>query len=313
MKINVFVFLIFVSKGLFAQDDLLSVLNANTSKPKTKVVATFKSTRVINGHSIETIAKKHLDFRISHRFGTLNSGTYEFFGLDQASMRMSLEYGITDNLMVGVGRSSIQKTYDYFAKYKLLKQTLDGMPFSLSIMGSAAANTLKSSSVGSTLSPTFYSNVERLTYVAQILLARKFNENLSLQISPTFIHRNKVFKINPTDVSEIFEPNDILAIGVGGRYKISKRTSLNAEYFYRLPIANALNALNPTYQNALSIGFDIETGGHVFQLHFTNALGMIEKQFIAESTDSWKNGAVRFGFNLSRTFSFDGNKSKKKW
>ncbi len=313
MKIRLFLLFIIASFQVYAQEDLLSVLNANSKKSKPQIVATFKSTRVINGQSVENIAKKHLDFRIAHRFGPLNSGTYEFFGLDQAAMRMSLEYGLTDDLMVGVGRSSIQKTYDYFAKYKLLKQTKGGMPFTLALMGSVAANSLKSSTIGSTISPTYYSNVERLNYVAQILLARKFNENLSLQISPTFIHRNKVFKINPNDNSELFEPNDIFAIGVGGRYKISKRTSFNAEYFYRLPSIDASKALNPAYQNALSIGFDIETGGHVFQLHFTNALGMIEKQFIAESTDSWKNGGVRFGFNISRTFSFDGTQSKRKW
>jgi len=276
--------------------DLLDELDKTIKPKKTYSTATFKSTRVINGHSIETISKNHLDFRISHRFGQLNDGAYNFFGLDQATMRMGLEYGLTDMLMVGIGRSTSQKTFDYFAKYKILRQSKEGSPISVTAFASVDAISLSTSPQF-----RFYSNLERLTYTGQLLIARKFGERLSLQLSPTFIHRNKV----ELDT----EPNDIMAVGIGGRLKISKRTSLNAEYFYRLPMSlEAGIATNPNYYNSLSVGFDIETGGHVFQLHFTNSLGMVERQFIAQTEGNWAKGDVHYGFNISRTFSFDKKK-----
>lgn len=276
--------------------DLLDELDKTVKPTKSYSTATFKSTRVINGHSIETISKNHLDFRISHRFGRLNDGAYNFYGLDQATMRMGLEYGLTDKLMVGIGRSTSQKTFDYFAKYKVLRQAKGGSPISITAFGSVDAISLSTS-------PQFRfdDNLDRLTYTGQLLIARKFGERLSLQLTPTFIHRNKV----ESDT----EPNDIMAVGIGGRVKISKRTSLNAEYFYRLPMSlEAGISTNPTYYNSLSLGFDIETGGHVFQLHFTNSLGMVERQFIAQTEGNWAKGDVHYGFNISRTFSFDKKK-----
>ncbi|WP_337042239.1 DUF5777 family beta-barrel protein [Emticicia sp. 17c] len=293
-KIICFAFLVSIQLTAVAQS-LLDELDKTVKPKKTYSTATFKSTRIINGHSVETIAKNHLDFRISHRFGMLNEGAYNFFGLDAATMRMGLEYGITDKLMIGVGRSTSQKTFDYFAKYKLLRQSSGpgGMPVSITALAAADAITLSSSP-----QLTFYSNVERFTYVGQLLIARKFNERLSLQISPTYIHSNRV------EASSV--PNDVVAIGIGGRIKISKRTSFNAEYFYRVPLNLPTgNIQNSPYYNSLSLGFDIETGGHVFQLHFTNSLGMIERQFITQTEGQWLKGDIHYGFNISRTFSFD--------
>ncbi|GAB3521652.1 DUF5777 family beta-barrel protein [Emticicia fontis] len=278
-----------------AGQDLLSELDKTVKPKKNYSMATFKSTRIINGHSVETVAKNHLDLRISHRFGMLNEGAYNFFGLDAATMRLGLEYGLTDDLMIGIGRSTSQKTFDYFAKYKLLKQSSGpgGMPISITVLASADAISLSTSP-----QLTFYSNSERFTYVGQLLVARKFNERLSLQISPTYLHSNRV------EASSV--PNDVVAIGIGGRVKISKRTSFNAEYFYRLPLNfQSGNIQNSPYYNSLSLGFDIETGGHVFQLHFTNSLGMIERQFITLTDGQWSKGDIHYGFNLSRTFSFD--------
>jgi hypothetical protein len=315
MKKTFLFLLFFATITVNAQDDPLDILNKNTKPSTTIATATFKSTRIINGQSVETIAKKHLDFRIAHRFGALNTGAYNYFGLDQATMRMSFEYGLTNDLMLGVGRSSTQKTFDYFGKYKLLKQSSGAktMPVSVTLFASLAAVSLSSNSENSASSPSYANNVERWTYCSQILIARKITDALSLQISPTYLHRNKVFRINSSDASEVLEPNDIFAVGFGGRYKINKRTSINAEYFYRLPSFNSQYELNANYHNSLSVGVDIETGGHVFQLHFTNSLGMIEKQFIAENTETWTNGGIHWGFNLSRTFSFDKETKKKKW
>lgn len=276
-----------------AQDDLMGELDKNTKPKVSYATATFKSTRVINGHSIESMAAKHLDFRISHRFGAINSGYKELFGLDQSKVRFSLEYGITDDLMVGVGRSSYQKTYDYFIKYKLLKQSSGArnMPVSVSLFVSDATNTLDSSP-----SLTFYNNLERQSYCSQILIARKFNDNISFQISPTVLHRNKT--------EEADDPNTLVAIGLGGRAKISKRTSINAEYWLTPQTRNSI------YTNCFSVGFDIETGGHVFQLHFTNSRGMVENQFIGQTTGKWGSGDIFYGFNISRTFSFDHTTKK---
>ncbi len=277
----------------WAQDDLFGELDKDTKPVTNYATATFKSTRVINGHSVENMAAKHMDFRISHRFGALNSGFGELWGLDQAKARIAFEYGITDNFMVGVGRSGYQKTYDYFAKYKLLRQSSGerNMPVSVSVFGSVATITM----------PTgpdfrFNDNLQRQSYCGQLLIARKLNDKISVQISPTILHRNKVELTN--------DPNTLVSIGLGGRAKISKRTTLNVEYWLNPQNRNSI------YTNCLSVGFDIETGGHVFQLHFTNSRSMVESQFIGQTTGQWSKGDIFYGFNLSRTFSFDG-KSKK--
>lgn len=278
----------------YAQEDLMDMLESTEKKETTYTKYTFKSTRIINGHSIETVAKKHLDFRISHRFGRVNSGAYNLWGLDQASMKLFFDYGLTDRLMAGVGRATTGKTYDGYAKYKLLRQSsgVRTMPVTVVVVGGTSVNTMKP--IDET-QPTLF--VDRLTYFGQLLIARKFNERLSVQISPTVLHRNLT--------NTPYETNLVAAMGVGGRFKISKRTSLNAEYFYVLP-----NQIDPKFKNTLSVGVDIETGGHVFQLHFTNSLGMVERQFLTETTGAWGNGDIHYGFNMSRTFSFDKKAQK---
>ena len=280
-----------------AQDDLMKMLDGEKNAP-IYTTATFKSTRIINGQSIETIAKKHLDFRISHRFGAVNSGFDNLWGLDESRIRIGFEYGITDRLMVGVGRSSYQKTYDYFVKYKLLRQSNQRWhPVTITAFAGAYTNTLPTSP-----SMPFYNNLERQTYAGQLLIARKMSEKFSLQISPTFIHRNKT----ETAIDE----NDVYALGIGGRFKLSKRVSFNADYFYTLKQLGTAYIRDPTYKDCLSVGFDIETGGHVFQLHFSNSRGMIENQFIAATPGTWSNGDIFYGFNISRVFSFDKKEKK---
>jgi Membrane bound beta barrel domain (DUF5777) len=284
-----FTFLFFlVPLGIFAQDDLMNLLNKDAPKEINYTTATFKSTRIMNGHSIERMPEGQLDVRISHRFGTLNSGAYNFFGLDQSNIHLGLEYGITNWLMVGVGRSEFEKTYDGFAKFSILRQStgLKEMPVSVSVVTSIALKTIKFPDQTRT---NYFTS--RLAYVAQVLVARKISEGFSLQLTPSYIHRNLV-------ATEL-DPNDILALGAGARLKLTKRVSLNGEYFY---IANPKTYMNPQIYNPLSLGFDIETGGHVFQLFFTNSLGMTEKQFIGATTGQWKKGDIHFGFNISRVF-----------
>jgi len=250
--------------------------------------ATFKSTRIINGHSIERVPSGQLDVRISHRFGEVNGGIYNFFGLDEANTHLGLEYGITNWMMVGIGRGTYEKTYDGFLKFSLLRQSKGkkNMPVSLSYLATTAVNTLKWEGSGSL---NFW---DRVSYVHQVLIARKFNERLSVELNPTYVHRNMV--------NTEMDPNDLFAAGVGMRFKLTKRFSLNAEYYYVIPPVHDYRS-EKTY-DPLSIGVDIETGGHVFQLFFTNSLPIIEKGFIGETAGNWLDGGIRFGFNISRVF-----------
>jgi len=294
-------------KGAVAQDDLLSLLDAEQSKEPTYTIATFKASRLINGQTIETISKNHLNFWISHRFGAVNSGFIaNFFGLDEAKIRLGLEYGLTDRWLVGAGRSSLEKTYDLYTKYKVLRQS-NTVPVTVTAMAGWGINTMPSGYIMESGSPMkFNNNIERYSYWSQVLVARKFTEKLSLQLMPTLIHVNKV---EDPSIS-----NQVYALGAGGRYKLSQRVTLSAEYYYTLREleededddgGGGTGGIPYPYRNALSFGVDIETGGHVFQFHLTNARGMVEKQFIGQNVGAWDKGDIFYGFNIARTFSLD--------
>jgi hypothetical protein len=271
---------------LNAQESLLDLL-PDEEPTIDYATAGFKTTRIINGHSFEMNSEGVLDFKISHRFGRINGGAYELFGLDAASIRIGLDYGVTPWLNVGVGRSSVGKMYDGFMKLKFLRQQTGkrNIPISMLWVSDLAVSSLRNTN--SDLDP--YLNSHRLFYTHQLIVGRKFTEGFSLQFMPSLVHRNLVLTRE--------ESNDVIVFGVGGRLKLSKRVALNVEYYYALP-----NQLDPRYTNSLSIGFDIETGGHVFQLHFTNSTGMVENAFMTETTGDWLNGDIHFGFNVSRVF-----------
>lgn len=272
--------------SLFAQDDLMNILEKNVPEKAAYPVNTFFSTRILDGHSVELMPAGQLDVRISHRFGTLNQGAYNFFGIDQIyNVRFGLEYGFLDRFMAGIGRSLYDKTYDAFAKFTILRQTKGdaSQPLSLSAFTSFAVRSLDYG-----VQVPFST---RTAFVAQVLAARRLNPKLSLQITPTFVHHNLL----ATEVSS----HNLVAIGAGGKINLTKRISFNAEYFYQVNPAAYQN--QKTY-NPLTLGFDIYTGGHVFQLMLTNSVGMIEKGFIAETTDRWNKGGIHFGFNISRVF-----------
>ena len=271
---------------LIAQDDLLDMLEDMEEEKREFTIATFKTTRVVNGASIEMPATGVMQLNISHRFGELNGGFYDLFGLDQANMRIDMEYGITPWLAVGVGRSNIFKTYDGSLKLKLLRQSTGKvrMPLSVAYAGGMTVNTLRWADPDRV---NYFTS--RLNYYHQLLIARKFGDRISLQISPTLIHRNLV--------ATTAEDNDVYAVGIGGRFKVSGSVTLNAEYFYLLPSHTADN-----FENCLSLGIDIETGGHVFQLIFSNSVAMTPNYFVAETRNNWQTGGIHFGFNLSRVF-----------
>jgi hypothetical protein len=274
--------------GLHAQDStLLGKLNDSLSAHagKTYVTGTFKATHIVNMQTVESAAAGNLNFVIQHRFGQLNSGSYNFFGLDNATLRLGLDYGLTDDLDIGIGRTSYLKTFDGYLKYKLLRQT-EGrqMPVSVSVLGTVTDYT--QDIVGKD-----YLNMKyRTAYSAQLLIARKLSRSLSFQIAPTYLHYNLV----PT----VSDKNDIFAVGFAGRMKITNRMSIDAEYNL-LPSGQVVST--PT-RNSFSLGWDIETGGHVFQLVFSNSQSMLETQYITGTTGSWGKGDIYFGFNISRNF-----------
>jgi len=286
-KISLLTILFYVvSSAVSAQDnDLLQLVNDN--KPKKEYIDySFKSTRVIMSQSMELLKPGTMDFRILHRFGNINGGGYELFGLDHATMRMGFDFGISRNFMLGIGRSTNKKEFDGFLKYRLIHQSTGSHSFPLSLVV-VAGSTLQTLKWNDPTKKYYFS--DRLGYYYQAIIGRKFTDGISLQVSPTILHQNLVPAIS--------DPNDLYALGVGGRFKLSKRISFNFDYYYRFNPDKQGETLNP-----LSIGFDIETGGHVFQMHFSNAIGMNERIFLSETTNDWGNGDIQFGFNLSRTF-----------
>lgn len=287
-------------------DDLLKLLGEEETGP-VYTNAAFKTTRVINGHSLENTAHGVLDFKIGHRFGPANGGAREAYGLDGATVRLGLDYGVTDRLMIGIGRSSFQKTIDGFVKYKFLRQCDEGcgMPVTLAVVGASSVTTLQADQV-----PWFAPGrqdffTHRLSYAWTLIVGRKFSESISFQLNPGVVHRNLVELES--------EENDLYHLSGAGRVKLSKRVAFNAEYFH------VLRDDQTDFRNSLSIGFDIETGGHVFQLHFTNSAGMFERAYITETTGDWarsfddpsRGAGFQFGFNISRVFTVHEPKKKE--
>lgn len=247
--------------------------------------AVFKSVQLINAHTTKIPGKGELVFLISHRFGPLSSGFSDLWGLDLATIRLGLEYGLSETTSIGIGRSTYKSNWDFFAKQLLLRQS-DGnksIPLTLGLLASMNISSDKWPDDGRK-----YLFAHRMNYSFQILASRKFNQSISLQLMPTYIHYNLVK--TPDD------SNDLFALGAGGRFKITKWMVLTGEYHY------LFNKNDSGIHNPLSFGAEIETGGHVFQLFFTNATGIFESAYIAETTGSWLKGDIRFGFNISRTF-----------
>ena len=250
----------------------------------------FRDTRVVNGHSTEVLPKGMMKFIISHRFGAISSGVQQLWGLDNSTIRIGLDYALTDNIDVGFGRSSLQKHYDFYLKYRILQQRKEGgSPVSLVYYTNAAVRTIQ------TPQTEDLSLIDNLTYVHQLLLARKFNEFISFQIMPTYVHRNYVLDLESN--------NDIYSLGTASRIQISKVLAFNLEYYFNLP-----DQLASQYQSSAGLGIELETKGHIFQLNFTNSLGMIAPLYIAETTGLIENGDIHFGFNITRDFKVGARK-----
>ena len=283
MKKLTLLLLIFMPALLWAQDDDL-MAEIDTSIANDYKSAAFKGLKIVNFESTKMVSKKELYFVVSHRFGSLETGFKDFFGLDQAVTRLNVIYGVSDAINIGVSRSSFQKIYETSLKIRLLREKEGGAPVTIVSSSNLLINTALDKDI---LPGLEFEN--RLGYTTQLLISKKFNKNFSLQLMPTFFHDNYV-AINEQDNSQY-------VIGFGGRHKLTKRWSINFDYGVHLNRADTSPFVNP-----LSIGFDLETGGHVFQLHFTNAQPMNTNGFLGQATGDWGDGDVFFGFNLSRVF-----------
>jgi Membrane bound beta barrel domain (DUF5777) len=293
MRYLFLIIFLFITLHLFAQADLLSLVEKKGEKKKEYITNAFKSTRVINGHSMEFIGKGVLDVRILHRFGPINSGFNNLFGLDQANMRFGFDYGLFKSLTIGVGRSNVGKEWDGFIKFRPIWQSKGGRwPSPVSVVLITGA-TISTAPWADATRKNFFTS--RMAFYNELIIGRKFSERFSFQLAPTFVHRNIV----PLST----DANNIYALGIGARLKLSKRTAFVVDYHY---IAKGLD--RQIYKDPLSVGFDIETGGHVFQLHFSNATGMNEKAFLTNTTNDWGKAEIRFGFNLSRVFTVGKHK-----
>lgn len=294
-------FLLFIAQNILAQDDLDELLDnlSDEVKTETYVFGTFKSPRVVNGHSIEMVAPGAMEFRISHRFGRLNSGGYNLWGLDQSTIRFGFDFGVLDWFSVGVGRSSYEKTYDSFIKFRLLRQKENSTSWSgLLSVNYVSGIIMRGQDFLDDRYNDQFSN--RMSYYHMLLVGRKINNRISVQLTGAVTFQNLV--------ETTLDANLRSAVGVAGRFKLSNRIAITAEYFYRIPFQNSdfSESFQENY-NSLSLGFDIETGGHVFQLHFTNSLPMMERGFINETSGNWLDGDVHFGFNITREFTIRSN------
>ena len=290
----IYIFFFILILPLSGQDDLLDRFEDDSSKPVI-VESSFKGTRVVNAQSVELPRPKILQFMIQHRFGSIENGFYDLFGMDYATIRFDFNYGLTERLSFGVGRSSLDKIYDIFVKTKLLRQSSGTRSFPVSVLlySDIGIDTKRKSENDPAVKDEY---LNRLLYVNQLIIGRKFNRSLSLEILPTLIHRNLV----PTNQDD----HDLVSVGIAGRYKLSNRISVNADYF--IPLGDR----SEDYQNSVAIGVDYETGGHVFQVMIANSQGPYEYTFIENARGNFSTGVLYLGFNISRAFTLAGDNEK---
>lgn len=299
------------SMSVFAQEDLLSLVDDNKDEGPKKIYATFKTYKLGNAQTIETVKKNNLDFRISHRFGNvydmnngdkaLNEAAHTYFGFDNAhDIRWSFDYGVTDNLTIGVGRSRFRETYDGSIKWKVLSQKEHfKIPVSVTLFLDMGYTSVNTNLLYAGIDKNFETNdLHRFSYFYQLIIASKLSSWLSLEILPSYLHRNFIAeRINFENGAQ--DVNGFFSLGIGGRIKITKRMCLIGDYFYNF---SPFYQNNTSVFNPLALGFEMETGGHVFSMFFTNSAALIENNFIPYTTDTWTKGQVKFGFCISRTF-----------
>lgn len=271
---------------------------AQEDKKKEKVYQTFKDTRVINTHSVETLKRGHLDFRIGHRFGDISGdagGWQTFWGLENAAdVLFGFEYGFSDNFMIGINRSKgngpLRQNVNALAKAKLATQKKNGIPFSIAVLGLSSVSTMEKSQSESDLN--FFAKPEhRFSYHGELIIAKKFSNYFSLQISTAWTYRNIV----PNG-----DNNDIISASLSSRIQLSKPLAVILDGRY---IFSEYQTEKNGFYPPIGIGLEWETGGgHVFQINVTNAKGMIETDYIPYTQSNWLDGEFRLGFTIARLF-----------
>lgn len=312
VKSFIFCLSCFAALSSFAQEDLLDLVKDETkNEPPKKVYATFKTTKIVSAQSTETVKKRNLDYRITHRFGNiynsstpnpLNDAAHTAFGMDNSTdIRMSFDYGITDELTVGIGRSKFREMNDAVVKWRFLTQREDNkIPVSVCFYGNVGYTSMTPANLyAGTIRPAKTNEAHRFQYCSQLLIARKFNNSLSLELIPTYVHRNFIKQqVNAKNGAE--DQNGLFSLGIGGRVKLSKRFALVADYFYNF---SEFQRDNPAgFYNPLSVGVEIETGGHVFHINFSNSPAILESSMLTATQDTWTKGQIKLGFNISRWF-----------
>ncbi|MBC8053880.1 MAG: hypothetical protein H7Y13_12515 [Sphingobacteriaceae bacterium] len=288
------ILLALISFRLNAQDADSLLRSLDSAKTTGDIVsATFKSTRVVLSHSSETQKRYDLDMRIRHHFGDVGGsfgGSHTLYGLDVATdLYIGFDYGLTNKTTLGIGRSKYDELFNFFVKQKAIEQALGKSPVTVTLLAQAGIIARKENFVNE-----FNDDSTRTSYLFQAMIARKFSEHLSLQVSPAYLLRS--LHVAPGDNQNMF------SVGFAGRFKLSKRLSFVADY----QLVNAFGrpeTLFDNYFNPLGVGLEIETGGHVFSLNFMNSEYIIENNFLPDTQKSWNDGGVRFGFTISRNFS----------
>ena len=276
------VFFLFICPHAEAQ------IERRRANPGGPVEDVFWATQIIGTSSVTNLPKKNINFSIHHVFGIATNGIDDLFGLDgSANIRFGLDYGVTDRLSVGFGRSRFDKLYDFRFKANVLRQTKDNkMPIELALKGDIGMATIANG----------LSFKDKLNYFASVMIARKFSEKLSLQVSPMYAHFNTVYKERGPADSIIEEENAHLAIGLAGKFAFIPRAALIVEY---VPV---LGERSDGTKDTFAVGLDYETGGHVFQVFATTSQGLTEQHLIARNVDDFFSGDFRFGFNVHRVF-----------
>ncbi|WP_318348017.1 DUF5777 family beta-barrel protein [Aquipluma nitroreducens] len=304
-------FVFVCSLSLMAQNDLSKMFDEPVqAKEHIPVTATFKSPQIINGQSNETMHKHDLLFVVMHRFGDI-AGSYggmqTFYGLDNSSdILIGFDYGISDRWSFGIGRTkgapngtnTSQKQLFYLkTKYRLLRQSIDNsIPFSVTLFGNSVTSGMDRLNL-ITSDADFQKFSDRMSSVTQVIIARKFNDNFSLALLPTYVRRNYV---------SYMDMNNLYGLGIGGRLKVTHRMTVVADYFLSFRSQESkdyfLQQSGFRFYNPLGIGLEMETGGHVFNFIFTNSTAILENQFIPSTSSTWTKGGFRWGFSISRTF-----------
>jgi len=290
------------SINVFSQDNLMDIIDKEENPITHYTTATFKTTKIVSSNSVETNGEGQLNFVIQHRFGRVSDGINQFFGLDNSNIRLALEYGVLDNLDIGFGRSSFEKTLDFFVKYRILRQSKGAKNTPITLASFASMQIITGPYADPSRENYFSS---RMSYTYQLMIARKFGKWVSFQLTPTLVHKNLV--------ATSADRNDVFSIGAGTSVRISGSIRLNLEYYWVIPEQVYSNYSGEKVRDAISIGADIETGGHVFQIHLSNSRGMLEKKLASETTGNWLQGKINLGFNITRAFSiYDAKKKRQK-